>query len=94
MWKSVEKTSTRTEVAFELATMYKSKDKKVQPVANSLVRPHAVEGRLDWQERARERQPPNPDQSWRKFPHLIGDRTAPFPRGSRITTERLKEMKI
>ncbi|KAF1944981.1 hypothetical protein EJ02DRAFT_339632 [Clathrospora elynae] len=78
----------------QVNTMYKSKDKKVQPVADSSVRPDAVKGRPDWKERAQERQPPNPDQSWRQFPDYVSDWTASFPKGQRITEERLAEMKI
>ena len=78
----------------DLNTMYKTKAKKVQPVHDSSVTPHKVEGRNDWQDRAETRQPPNPDQSWRQFPQLIKDRTAPFPRGLRVTEERFAQMKI
>ena len=78
----------------DLNTMYKTKEKKVQPIHNSSVTPHKVEGRDDWQDRAGMRQPPNPDQTWRQFPHLIRDRTAPFPRGLRVTEERFEQMKI
>jgi hypothetical protein len=78
----------------DLNTMYKTKEKKVQPVHNSTVVPHKVEGRKDWRERAKVRHQPNEDQSWRQFGLLIRDRTAPFPRGLRVTEERFKEMKI
>jgi hypothetical protein len=74
--------------------MHKTKDKKVQPVSKSDFTPHAVEGRMDWQVRAAERQKPNTDQSWRSFQRYIGDRTAPFPVGTRVTNERLEKMKI
>lgn len=93
MWKDVE-VRAATGVHFEVATMYKSKDKKVQPVHDSTVVPHAVEGRLDWQDRARKRQPPNLDQSWRQFQRFIENRTATFPIGERVTPERLEKMKI
>jgi hypothetical protein len=92
-WDHVQR-KTRDGVLFQVNTMYKSKDKKVLPVADSSVRPDAVEGRSDWKERAQQRQPPNPDQSWRKFPNHITDRTAGFPKGQRVTKERLVEMKI
>jgi hypothetical protein len=78
----------------ELNTMHKTKDKKVQPVHDSTVVPHRVEGRNDWRERAAARHPPNEDQSWRQFSTLIRDRTAPFPKGLRVTEERFKDMKI
>jgi hypothetical protein len=39
----------------DLNTMYKMKEKKVQPVHNSTVVPHKVEGRKDWRERAKVR---------------------------------------
>jgi hypothetical protein len=78
----------------DLNTMYKTKEKKVQPVHNSTVVPHKVEGRKDWRERAKVRHQPNKDQSWRQFGLLIRDQTAPFPRGLQVTKERFKEMKI
>jgi transposase InsO family protein len=81
-------------VTMELNTMHKTKDKKVQPVHDSTVVPHKVEGRNDWRERAAARHPPNEDQSWRQFSTLIRDRTAPFPKGLRVTEERFKDMKI
>jgi hypothetical protein len=94
MWNDVGRKVKKGGVNFELATMYKTKDKKVLPVHDSSVIPHAVEGRLDWQERARTRQPPNTDQSWRQFQRFIEDRTAPFLKGTRVTPERLQKMKI
>jgi hypothetical protein len=74
--------------------MHKTKDKKVQPVHDSTVVPHRVEGRNDWRERAAARHPPNKDQSWQQFSTLIRDRTALFPKGLQVTEERFKDMKI
>jgi hypothetical protein len=74
--------------------MHKTKDKKIQPVSDSSVTPHAVEGRADWQERARSRQTPNSDQSWRQFQQNIKDRTATFPVGSRVTEEQQAKIKV
>jgi hypothetical protein len=93
-WDCIEESVAQRPVGFEVSTLYKSKEKKVQPVHTSDTRPHAVEGRMDWKERATVRQPPNTDQSWRRFQQFIGARTAPFPRGQRVTPERLAEMKI
>jgi hypothetical protein len=78
----------------DLNTMYKTKERKVQPIHDSTVVPHKVEGREDWRERAGVRYQPNKDQTWRQFGSLIKDRTAPFPKGLRVTEERFKEMKI
>jgi hypothetical protein len=93
-WSKVDIKLSQRAIGFEVATMYKTKDKKVQPVHDSTVKPHAVEGRLDWQMRARARQPANNNQSWRQFGKYIEDRTATFPLGSRVTSERLRKMKI
>jgi hypothetical protein len=49
-------------VTIDLNTMHKTKDKKVQPVHDSTVVPHKVEGRGNWQEHAAARHPPNKDQ--------------------------------
>ena len=54
-------------IGHRVSTMYKTKDKKVLPVHGSDSKPHAVEGRMDWKDRARLRQPANPNQSWRQF---------------------------
>jgi hypothetical protein len=47
MWNNVGRKVKKRGVNFELATMYKTKDKKVLLVYNSSVIPYAVEGRLD-----------------------------------------------
>jgi hypothetical protein len=93
-WSEIEARASLGGIGLEVSTMHKAKDKKVQPVSNSAFTPHAVEGRTDWKKRAQERRPPNTDQSWRQFQRYIGARTAPFPVGSRVTSERLEKMKI
>jgi hypothetical protein len=93
-WLAISQRATQGAIGLELNTMHKTKDKKVLPVSDSLHAPHPVEGRQDWRERAQARQPANSDQSWRQFPDSIEDRTAPFPRGTRVTKERLAKMKV
>jgi hypothetical protein len=60
-WQETDRHLSQAAIGFQVSTVYKTKDKKVQLVHDSKAKPHAVEGRLDWQERAKVRQPPNKD---------------------------------
>jgi hypothetical protein len=91
---AVRRDASHGSIGHQVSTMYKTKEKKVLPVHGSNSKPHAVEGRMDWKDRARSRQPANPNQSWRNFRGLIIDRTANFLLGSQVTTEQLERIKI
>jgi hypothetical protein len=93
-WKKELREANQGGLAFQVNTMYKRKDQKVQPVTDSTAKTAQVEGRKDWKARAAARQIPNPDQSWRKFQKHFEPRYAPFPVGQRLTTERWEALKI
>jgi hypothetical protein len=92
-WKKQAKVAEREGIGFEVATMYKTKDKKVQPVHNSDVRPQGIEGRSDWKERALKARSPT-DKGEQPFDQYFLPRWARWPRGQRLTKERLAEMKF
>lgn len=81
----------------EVNTLYKRVGVKVQPVDDPR-EPEPMElGREDWKEVAREKQllisslrPPDVGP----FDHLFEPRYAPFPRGKRLTPERLQSQKF
>ena len=79
---------------FEVNTLYKTKDKKVQPISDSQIKPDKVEGRPDWKSRAASQQKPNKDSDWRSFEKYFEPRYAEFPRGTRLTRQRISELKI
>ncbi|KAF7575775.1 Asp-protease-2 domain containing protein [Pyrenophora tritici-repentis] len=79
---------------FEVNGMHKRKGQKVEPIDDSGQAPRKVEGRLDWKERAKAKQVPNADHARAPFAQYFEPRYADFPRGTRVTPERLKEMKI
>jgi hypothetical protein len=79
---------------FSINTMHKKKAQKVQPVDDSGQKTRTIEGRLDWKERAMAKQIPEADSTSAAFGTLFEPRYADFPRGTRMTPERIKEMKI
>ncbi|KAK1914051.1 hypothetical protein P3342_007297 [Pyrenophora teres f. teres] len=82
------------QVPLEANGMHKRKFQKVQPVDDSGRKPRETEGRLDWKERAKARQKPTEDVQKAPFSKYFKPRYASFPRGTRLTEERIKEMKI
>jgi hypothetical protein len=78
----------------QVNTMHKRKAQKVQPVDDSGQKPREIEGRIDWKERAKEKQMPNVDSDTAPFGQHFEPRYASFPRGTRVTPQRLKDMKI
>ena len=79
---------------FEVNGMHKRKGQKIEPVDDSGQTAREIEGRLDWKERAKAKQYPTEDPSRAPFAKYFEPRYATFPRGTRITPERRKEMKI
>lgn len=74
--------------------MHKRKGVKVEPIDNSGQEPRPISGQIDWKERAKKRQVPNKDSDKAPFRQYFEPRYAPFLRGTRLTSERLAEMKI
>ena len=79
---------------FAINTMHKRKAKKIQLVDDSGQPSREIEGFIDWKERARKEQIPNADSNSALFKDYFEPRYAPFPRGTRITPERIASMKI
>jgi hypothetical protein len=79
---------------YQVNGMHKRKDQKIEPVDDSGQVPRDIEGRLDWKQRAQARQVPNPDSASAPFSNYFEPRYADFPRGTRMTQERIAEMKI
>ena len=73
---------------------HKKKGVKIEPIDASGQKSRKVEGRLDWKERASSRQIPNDDSDSAPFQGYFEPRYAKFPRGTRMTSERISEMKI
>jgi hypothetical protein len=81
----------------EVNTLYKKVGVKVKPVDTPRKDAPMDLGRKDWKERAMERQAARialrgPDIG--PFDHIFGSRTAGFPRGARLTAERLAKMNM
>jgi hypothetical protein len=73
---------------------HKRKGVKVEPIDDSGQPSRNIEGRLDWKERASATQVPNANSESAPFRQYFEPRYAPFPRGTRMTPERISEMKI
>lgn len=87
----------RRRVSGEVNTLYKRVGEKVRPVDTPRKDAPMELGREDWKERAIARQAARialrgPDIG--PFDHIFGSRTADFPRGSRLTKERLAKMNV
>jgi hypothetical protein len=80
--------------SLQINTLHKRKAQKIQPVDDSGQKSRTVEGALDWKEKAKARQKPNADTHSAPFKKYFEPRYAEFPRGTRMTPERLKDMKI
>ncbi|CAN9186291.1 unnamed protein product [Alternaria alternata] len=79
---------------FQVNGAHKRKGVKIELV-NDLGQPtREIKGRLNWKERAAEKQRPNADSDSAAFKQYFEPRYATFPRGTRITSERISEMKI
>jgi hypothetical protein len=77
---------------FLINTMHKCKGVKVEPIDQSGQDTRPITGYPDWKERAKQRQQPQEDQS--PLDVSFEPRYALFPRGTWITPERIKSMKI
>lgn len=73
---------------------HKRKGVKIEPIDDSGQPTRPIEGRLDWKERAAAKQVPNADSQSAPFAKYFEPRYATFPRGTRMTPERISEMKI
>jgi hypothetical protein len=78
----------------EVNGMHKRKAQKIHPIDESGQKTREIEGRLDWKQRAQARQTPNTDSESVPFAEYFEPRYARFPRGMRMTPQRLSEMKI
>jgi hypothetical protein len=93
-WKRQARAARSGSLTFQVNTMYKRKDKKVNPVDSSSIIPDPIGGRADWKERAKAKQRRNSDSEEREFSKYLIDRYWKEPRGTRLTPERIDEMKI
>jgi hypothetical protein len=82
------------EMSFSVNTMHKRKAQKIYLVDDLGQRTREVEGRLDWKQRVKRRQVPNADSELAPFKEYFEPRYANFLRGTRLTPNRLSEMKI
>ncbi|CAN9357248.1 unnamed protein product [Alternaria alternata] len=73
---------------------HKRKGVKIELVDDLGQLTREIEGRLDWKERAAEKQRPNADSDSAAFKQYFEPRYATFPRGTRMTSERISEIKI
>jgi hypothetical protein len=84
----------RDQVLLEVNGMHKRKDQKIQLVDDSGQKPREIEGRLDWKEIAKAKQKPTEDPQKAPFAKYFEPRYASFLRGTWLTEERIREMKI
>jgi hypothetical protein len=85
---------TKGPIDLQINGAHKRKGVKVEPVDDSGQPSRTIEGRLDWKERAAAKQVPNKGSNSAPFSQYFEPRYAPFPRGTRLTPERISEMKI
>ena len=97
LWKETRRKSERRFTqsedqvqTVEINTLYKRKDKKVRPVNANDGTGEGPGGRRDWYERSKARDTPQPQEG--KYKEYLLPRIASFPRGSRLTPERLASL--
>ena len=74
--------------------MHKQKGVKVELVNNLGQDPRLIAGSINWNAKAKRRQVPNNNSHLAPFQEYFKLRYALFPRGTRLTSKRIKEMKI
>ena len=78
----------------QVGTIHKRKGVKVEPVDDSGQDPRLIAGSIDWNAKAKRRQVPNNDSHSAPFQEYFEPRYALFPRGTQLTSEQIKEIKI